>query len=204
MEAIETEGCGRAVRAIGWEDATPSLRPRRVLVIAYDFPPSMEMGAQACAQISRHLQPYGWEPLVLTVHERYIQHLSPGSDHAFPGRIMRTRVMPHPLSIYRSLKTHLGPKADRDSEAERSPQHMTAWRRWMLSLLTIPDVYTGWICPATIAGWRMIRRLGVQCLFSSAPPWSNHLVGLMLAQTPPGGLKEVAWRLRGATLAGPR
>ena len=51
----------------------------------------------------------------------------------------------------------------------------------MLSLLGVPDVYTGWIPPAVISGMRVIRRYDVEHLFSSGPCWTSHLVGLALA-----------------------
>ena len=41
---------------------------RRVLVVAFDFPPSLEIGAHACRQLTRHLPDSGWEPVVLTVN----------------------------------------------------------------------------------------------------------------------------------------
>jgi len=143
---------------------------------------ALEMGAQACAQIARYLHPCGWEPVVLTVRERYIKKTYTGSDPAFPGLVTRTRVMPHPLSIYRSIKARFRMNTNGTSAGGRSSPPMSARRRWALSLLSIPDIYTGWILPATISGLRIIRRLGVHHLFSSAPPWSNHLVGLTLAR----------------------
>ena len=45
---------------------------RRVLFISYSFPPNMEMGAYTCSQIARYLPLYGWEPVALTVKEKYI------------------------------------------------------------------------------------------------------------------------------------
>lgn len=148
---------------------------RRVLFVTYEFPPSLEMGAQTCAQLTRHLPLHGWEPTVLTVRERYhpsVDHSSPGTE---AGPVIRTRVMPHPLAVYRRLKTALvaaGP-------VRPSPG---ALRRGVISLLDIPDRYTGWILPAVVAGLREIRRRPVEHLCSSAPYWSNHVVGLLLSR----------------------
>src|SRR5437016_2088069 len=91
---------------------------RRVLVITYDFPPSLMAGAQACAQIARHLPHYGWEPIVLTVDGGHGDHVDAGPLHTFPGCVMRTRVAPHLLSIYRNVKSKLRPRADRTTGHE--------------------------------------------------------------------------------------
>ena len=159
---------------------------RRVLFITYEFPPSLEVGAHASKQLARYLPLYGWEPLVLTVHERYYPDRDTRSQSAFPGRVVRTRVFSHPLDVCSRLKSRLGFSANRldtavQREAEWSGEGIGTVRRWILSLLKTPDVYTGWILPAVLTGLREIRRQGVTHLCSSAPYWSNHLVGLILS-----------------------
>ena len=39
---------------------------KRVLVIAYFFPPINNMGSQRILRFVRHLREFGWEPVVLT------------------------------------------------------------------------------------------------------------------------------------------
>src|SRR5207245_6583640 len=99
-----------------------------------------------------------------------------------PGCVVRTRVAPHLLSIYRNVKSKLRPRADRTTGHEPPVQRAGTLHRWALSLLTTPDIYTGWLPPASLAGLREIRRRGVTHLLSSAPCWTNHLVGLVLAR----------------------
>lgn len=154
---------------------------RRVLFITYDFPPSMMMGAQACAQIARHLPRYGWEPIVLTVNGGHGDHVDAGPLRTFRGCVVRTRVAPHPLSVYRNVKSRLRPNADQTPGQERPLQRLGTLRRWALSFLSVPDTHTGWLLPASLAGLREIRRRRVTHLLSSAPCWTNHLVGLVLA-----------------------
>jgi glycosyltransferase involved in cell wall biosynthesis len=54
-------------------------------------------------------------------------------------------------------------------------------RRLILSALTIPDIYTGWILPAIVAGLKAARESKAEQIFSSGPFWTNHLVGLALS-----------------------
>jgi glycosyltransferase involved in cell wall biosynthesis len=155
---------------------------RRVLMIAYEFPPSSETGAQSCVQIARYLPLYGWEPVVLTVQPRYFEHVQAWPEHEFPGRIVRTRALPHVLSIYKSLKSRVRPHRDPRGGRGESSDTVGRFRRRILALLQTPDAYTGWIVPGLISALKTIRRERVDYLLSSGPYWTNHLIGLALAR----------------------
>jgi glycosyltransferase involved in cell wall biosynthesis len=154
----------------------------RVLMITYDFPPSIRMGAQACAQLARYLPLYGWEPVVLTVRERHIEDRDGLAEPALSGPIIRTGLIPHPLTIYRRFKASLSRRAEGVRGGDGSPAKTGCLRRWILSLLWIPDAHTGWVPPAVVAGLGAIRRHRVDHILSSSPHSTNHLVGLALAQ----------------------
>lgn len=160
----------------------PSASPRRVLVITYHFPPSVEIGARACAQISRYLPRYGWEPVVLTAEARHLGEVDREPASPFPGIVVRTRVLPHPVTAYRRLKARLRLRPDGATAPRAESRQRRSLRRWVLSLLAVPDEHTGWILPAVFHGLEVVRRLGVAQLFSSGPCWTNHVVGLALAR----------------------
>lgn len=164
----------------------PAKVRRRVLSIMYQFPPAHEVGAQSCVQNCRYLPVYGWDPVVLTVQERYIRNADGPMTEPFPGIVIRTRVIPHPISLYQRFKASFNskPQAAFDAPMERpdSLSKTGVLRRWLLSMLLLPDAYTGWIVPALISGLRAVRAQRVDCLFSSGPWWTNHLVGLALSE----------------------
>src|SRR5262247_2539049 len=92
--------------------AAPERTPRRLLFIAYQFAPSLEMGARSCTQIARYLPLHGWSPVVLTAQEKYIEDRYRGSgdeiaEFGLPDAIVRTRLLPHPFDFYRWLKSAL-------------------------------------------------------------------------------------------------
>ena len=158
---------------------------RSLLMISYDFPPSPEVGAQACAQIARHLPTYGWMPTVLTA--RYDSSDSNGWEDEWkgPGAVVSTSALPHPLSLYRRrMSGARGGTGSGEVPPNRGGERrkFAALRQRLVSLLSVPDDHTGWILPAIFSGLRVIRRSGVEHLFSTAPRWSNHLVGLGLAR----------------------
>lgn len=151
-------------------------------MITYLFPPGLDMGAQACGQIARYLPLYGWEPVVLTVRERYIEHLDPRDNRGFPGTVIRTSMIPHPVTIYKRLKLRRRHGVEGSESVALSVRRTGLLQRWVLSLLLVPDTCTGWILPAVISGLEAVRRRGVVHLFSSGPYWTSHLVGLALAR----------------------
>jgi glycosyltransferase involved in cell wall biosynthesis len=175
--------------------AAPIQTPRRLLFIAYQFAPSLEMGARSCAQIARYLPLYGWSPVVLTAQEKYIEERYRGSDGeiaelGLADAIVRTRLLPHPLGFYRWLKSALrrkpqdagGMGAIETTGEDSKPRGAKGkLRRMILLALSIPDIYTGWILPAIVAGLKAARESKAEQIFSSGPFWTNHLVGLALS-----------------------
>lgn len=175
--SVTQRGAGRRVPSI-----QASTSRRRVLLITYDFPPSIRMGAHACAQLARYLPLYGWDPVVLTVRERHIEDCAPVAEPAFPGCIIRTGLMPHPFSVYRRLKPPRARNGSRGHSTNGSPERADGLRHWLTSLLWIPDPHTGWVLPAVVAGLRAVRAHRIDHLLSSSPASTNHLVGLLLAR----------------------
>jgi glycosyltransferase involved in cell wall biosynthesis len=161
-------------------------RRRSVLAIAYQFPPSAEIGAQSCAQIFRHLARYGWNVNVLTVQERHLEELMPEAS-LFPGNVIRTSRIPHPLLLYQNYRGGLAGEGAREDggagpRTDGLERTRDRFRRWILSMLILPDCHTSWIPHALLEGLRAVKRHNVDCIVSSAPWWTNHLVGFWLAR----------------------
>jgi glycosyltransferase involved in cell wall biosynthesis len=165
---------------------------RRVLFVAYQFAPSLEMGARSCVQIARYLPMHGWSPVVLTAREKYIEERYRGSadeiaELGLPDAVVRTRLLPHPLDFYRWLKSafkresQAGDAGETDVEADTPITEKGKLRRLILSALTVPDMHTGWILPAVAAGLKAARQSKAEQIFSSGPFWTNHLVGYALS-----------------------
>jgi len=152
-------------------------------MVVSSFPPSIEMGAQTCWQIARNLPRHGWTPIVLTPGERNVDY----RDATQPDlTVVRTRMLPHPVQLLRRLRA--GPKgraeAGRAAAVMVAPGRRPGWlRRTLLEALNIPDIVTGWILPAVLAGRRLVRGSDIACLFSSGPAWSSHLAALALARS---------------------
>src|SRR5256712_2845404 len=157
-------------------------RRRRVLMITYDFPPPPSMAGETCAQIARYLPFHGWDPVVLSARQPRTGVCEVPPDGPLPRAVIRAGALPHPISIYQRLVARSRPSTGPGADGTSSPRTSGDLRRWILSMLQIPDAYSGWIPPAVIAGLRAIREHQVDQLFSASPHSTGHLVGLALAR----------------------
>ena len=146
---------------------------RRVLVVAYYFPPMGLSGVQRVAKFVKYLPAAGWQPTVLTAH--------PGGYFAFDASlereveeadidVVRTRSLDPTRLFGASRKVALPDEATRSLLAT-----LSSW-------LFVPDNKLGWLPFAVAEGLRVLRTGRFDAILSSAPPYSGHLAAAMLAR----------------------
>lgn len=156
----------------------------RVVLVAYHFPPDPEVGSLRARKVAEVFLRHGHEvhviaaPLAASLRDEVVPGLT---VHRIPAA-MGLR------AVYLRWKraAALGPStAVQLSEpvAAKSgwqdPEKPSALRRYLGSLLWLPDDRQGWIVPATRAAMRVAR--GKETLaYTTVPPFSAHLVGLLL------------------------
>jgi glycosyltransferase involved in cell wall biosynthesis len=173
----------------------------KILIISRSFPPSNEVGGYRVARFAKYLAEMGWHPVVLTVNA---DDCPQGVDNSFPvaPTIEIHRVSPArgPVDWYRRLKATLraqgtseGPSAAKPAPATASGQ-VSALRRFVrrtiIPMMQTPDESVLWRSPAIRAGKQLLRSGGFSAIFSSAPPWTSHLVARELSRT--SGLPWIA------------
>ncbi len=142
--------------------------PRRVLVIAYYFPPMGLSGVQRTLKFVKYLPQYGWKPTVLTVEpggyiardESLLDDLA-GKD----VRIVRTGAA-GPTRLF----------GGKDVVAMPSE-----WSRKLLSRMSdtifIPDNKIGWKKRAVQKAVELHQAEPFDLIFATAPPFTDFLVG---------------------------
>ncbi len=99
---------------------------RRILIIAYHFPPDAAVGALRPLKFAKYLPQFGWEPWVLTVRPEYYESLDRSrlDEVRYPSKVFPTRMLPHPNALYKSVKalcyTVTGRRQGIQPEADRS------------------------------------------------------------------------------------
>ncbi|MDE2956444.1 MAG: glycosyltransferase [Bacteroidota bacterium] len=146
---------------------------RRVLVIAYYFPPMGLSGVQRIAGFVRHLPACGWEPTVLTVRPAgYFAYdeslLDPLKETGV--RVIRTRSL-DPTRLFRKRRVVALPR-------ESARRRLAGISEWVF----VPDNKIGWLPFALAAGGQLVKEFSFDAIFSSAPPYTAHLIGAGLSR----------------------
>jgi glycosyltransferase involved in cell wall biosynthesis len=151
---------------------------RRVLVLAYFFPPIGGGGCQRTLKLTRYLEPAGWLSTVVTTLDSDYWILDPTLLDEVPRSVEVIRVQGYTaLRALRSL-SRWGLDVQEPQGARRSKRFraLRALSRWML----IPDGYRGWAEAARRASERRLQAGGVDALWTTSSPESAHLAGLAL------------------------
>jgi len=144
---------------------------KKVLIIAYYFPPMGMGGVQRAFKFAKYLPSFGWQPIVLTVKE--VNYFA--KDHTLleelpsDTKIIRTGSL-DPLRV-----SHLLRKG-KSLKGETYTTKKARFQSWMF----FPDNKIGWIPFALSKGLKICKREKIDLIFSTSPPPSAHLAGYLL------------------------
>jgi glycosyltransferase involved in cell wall biosynthesis len=144
-------------------------RPRRrVLMLAYFFPPLGGGGVQRTLKHVKYLPDEGFDPIVLTTRLGW----SPMRDPTLGEEVRPyTVVIRAPELPLRLVKWGLGGALHRTG----LPSRLTSYVGW-------PDEMAGWVPGATWHALRAVRRYRPDVIYSTHSPASAHLVALMVSR----------------------
>lgn len=166
----------------------------RILLIAYHFPPDPAVGALRPGRLVANLDEAGHEVDVVTV-------CGPEEPPGFRRSSERVRVLavkpwPHPRHWYLGLKAGMqrlvarmpwvGRRADSSNPGAsqgwvREPD--PSWlKRQLLTVVGFPDERQEFIPAALVATRRLARQTRYDVVYTTAPPASLHLIGLLAAR----------------------
>ena len=168
---------------------------RRILLASYHFPPSAAVGGLRLARFARLLPAHGWEVFVLTVRDE-----DRGPDEGFDTRrleglesthIVKTRAPQGLIALYGQFRAWLrrgtngrsrgtGSQGASTDPAVAPRERFTAkLKRYVVSLvLLLPDEQKNWSLFAAVVAVRLIRQRRIECVLTSGPPFSGHVIGL--------------------------
>jgi glycosyltransferase involved in cell wall biosynthesis len=135
---------------------------RRVLMLAYAFPPLGGGGVQRALKFVRYLDPLGWEATVVSTRSRHYPARDASLVKELPPttRVIRTRALP--LAHWLSLVPH-----------RLRLMRLFAWLTW-------PDGGLGWAPFALVAGLRAAWREHPDVLYSTSPPQGGHFAAFII------------------------
>jgi glycosyltransferase involved in cell wall biosynthesis len=157
---------------------------RSVLMLSYRFAPQGGAGSLRAVKFVKYLPSFGWRPIVHTVSNPH-WHVW---DHAL------SREVPKDVTVYRSRTIEPESAGEQAGEqvlsaaARKLPRGFVArlrrslggLRRWLRVWVLIPDKQAAWIPGAIIRTLILVRRHRPAVLYTSSPPHSVQLVGLVV------------------------
>lgn len=136
------------------------MTPKRVLMVAYHFPPlAGSSGVQRTLRFAQYLPQFGWEPIVLTVRP---QAYETTSDDLL-------REIPTGTIVHRAFAF----------DAARHLSLFGRYPRW----LALPDRWASWKISGVHAGNRLIDQYSPHAIWSTYPIATAHLIGGRLSRT---------------------
>ncbi len=151
---------------------------KKVLIIAYIFPPTASTGVHRVTEFCRNLPSLGWQPTVITTGNSVYRNRDPQSEAGLgrQTRIHRVTAIeaPHVVAAVQHL-LRLARLEDRlgDAVKWRMNRLLTNWR--------FPDPHVRWAHKATSAAKRLARDGSFDAVFTTSWPYSDHLIGNALS-----------------------
>jgi len=128
-------------------------RRRRVLMVAFHFPPlAGSSGIQRTLRFVQHLPAHGWDPIVLSAHPRAYEATSNDLLAEIPDNVVVERAF-----------------------ALDAARHLAIGGRYP-SILAQPDRWRPWAFGAVAAGLRLIRKFQPTAIWSTYPIATAHLI----------------------------
>lgn len=158
---------------------------RKVLIIAYYWPPAGGPGVQRVLKFCKYLPDFGWHPVVLTVQNGEYPAADRTLAQEIPPscRVYSTKAI-QPYQWYRKL---LGAPQQQPIPTAVLAQTEGLSRKaklahWARANLVLPDAHIGWLPYGIRKGLQIVAHEGIDVILSSSPPPTAHLIAQCLAR----------------------
>ena len=141
---------------------------RKVLVIAYYFPPMGLSGVQRTAKFVKYLPKYGWKPTVLTV--------SPTGYYAVDTTLLE-EVEQAGTEIVRASSLDPNRLFKNQGVVKMPSERVRKLLQFAGDAVFFPDTKIGWKSKALKAATELLTREKFDLIFATAPPQTDFLIG---------------------------
>jgi len=157
---------------------------KRVLIITYYWPPAGGVEVHRVVKFCKYLVKSGWQPEILTVESGKHSNLDEGlaGDISGVSNVVRSSSLePHTLFNLLAGKKTTEPGTAHKTPDGRQSAMQTVGEYIRLNVF-IPDARIGWYPFARHAGIKMLEENKPDLIFSTAPPYTVHLVARSLSR----------------------
>lgn len=163
---------------------------KKMLIITYYWPPSGGGGVQRWLKFVKYLPEFGWNPVVFTPENPDFSIKDPSLVSDVPDEV---EVIRYPIwepysvfDVFTSKKNRL--QGILKTEKEAGLFQKTAL--WIRGNIFIPDPKVAWVRPSVKFLTKYFKTNKIDCLVTTGPPHSMHLIGLKLKKLT--GVKWIA------------
>jgi glycosyltransferase involved in cell wall biosynthesis len=160
-----------------------AVESRRLLMVAYYYPPLGGIGSQRSQKFARHLPRHGWQPIVLTPDQGvYFVDRELDDGISAGATVVRTKAIQLSAMLRRASRlagADVAPVPD-PMEIREPGGAVGRARRFAANWLYIPDGQIGWLPYAVQAGRRLIESHEVAAIYSTSFPITAHVAAYRL------------------------
>lgn len=157
-------------------------RNKRVLFVAYQFPPAGGIGVHRVVKFVKYLAEFGWDASVLTVTNPSV----PLTDDSLCADIPKSTIIAKAktwepgYSWKQKLASEQKPSGD--SALKPGKQFLKPLLKSTANLFLQPDMQILWYVNAVRTGGKLLQETEHDAIIATAPPFSSFLVGRKLAK----------------------
>jgi len=159
-------------------------QPKKVLIMAYEFPPMGGIPSVWVTKYVKFLPAFGWRPVVLTVKDAPTNLLDKSLEDDLPqGLYVRKSFSLEPTRLVRWVRSIRNRKKEENGR-DQAGSVIHSYTRLPFNVLKkikafmIPDEKIGWFPFALRAALKVVRDTGPAVIFSTSPPYTTHLVAM--------------------------
>ena len=168
---------------------------KKLLIIASNFPPIRSAGVYRTLRLAKYLPSHGWDLHVLTLQtDRLPQGISTDStlldqvSEEIPISRAKVRL---PIETFNRITGRSNSISKRNTTKGKGGGQTKSKKASLVQQfkdrLTVPwmtpDRLVGWVRPASKKGIAITRNNQLDLIYSSGPPWSNHLAANQVSKS---------------------
>jgi glycosyltransferase involved in cell wall biosynthesis len=159
---------------------------KKVLIIAYYWPPSGGSGVQRWLKFVKYLSQAGWTPYVFTPENPSfsIKDESLLKDVPDEAEIIRFSIWEPYDAFFKVSSLFGGKKSSKPTDLVPAGKSswFSHWSTWIRGNMFIPDPRVLWVKPSVKFLQDFIRHNDIHNVITTGPPHSLHLIGLRLKE----------------------
>ena len=158
---------------------------RKILIIAYYWPPSGGGGVQRWLKFVKHLPELGWDPIVVVPKNPEYPVIDASLEKNIPESVQVIKLpIWEPYNIFKKITGRK--KEERVSDGlilyDKEKSILEKISLWIRGNFLIPDPRVFWVKPTTRKLLELIPELKPEAIITTGTPHSLHLIGYALKQ----------------------